>query len=307
MPDQFLLVFQEQWKITSRRLVEILRAERESRVGTEAGFTLTSAHYQKCLETVNAYMKELVHHRLGPQLLKIVDILIHRYPSGSVTNAEIDSTVLKNSVSVGVNHVALQFVKYICKILSLDTVLAAEVTGLRRTLLTQLNIKEFNSQSEFVDPSVSYVLRDVICSHCNTCKDVDLLRDPHLSGNVALDEDYRLSGSMVDPDDDHNDDAPLASPHWICNHCGTSYDVQEVEHRLLQDFQRLQTSFLLQDFRCIRTSSVSARFCSSQSEFCAPLRMDVLPGMMKSQLKVLQRVAEFHQFKWLSEALENVI
>jgi DNA polymerase epsilon subunit 1 len=217
--------------------------------------------------------------------------------------------VLKNNVSLGSNHVALQFVKYISKILSLDEVLASEVAGLRRTLLIQLNVKEFNAQSEFEDPSVSYILRDVICSHCNTCKDVDLLRDPLLSGKAVLDDEYRRSGAVLDPYSDQGggEETLLASPKWQCSHCGAAYDVLEVEHRLLEDVQRLQACFLLQDLRCSRTSAVSSRFCTSQSDFCAPLVMDCPPEEARSRLGVLLRVAEFHQFEWLLETLKNLL
>ena len=258
-------------------------------------------------------MKELVQYRLGPQLLKIVDVLIHRYPGGThSSHLSLDSSVLKNNVTHGSNQVALQFVKYISKILSLDAVLATEVAGLRRTLLTQLNVKEFNAQSEFEDPSVSYILSDVICTHCNTCKDVDLLRDPLLSGKAMLDEEYRRSssgGGGMDYNDQMSgtEETLLANPRWQCSHCGNAYDTLEVEHRLLEDVARLQASFLLQDFRCSRTSAVATRFCTSQSDFCAPLAMDCDPPKVKARLNVLLRVAEFHQFEWLLETLKNVL
>lgn len=124
-------------------------------------------------------MQQMVRHSLGPQLLETVDVLLHQY----------SSTQSQETNEKGNSHqIALNFVKYITKILSLDPSLSEEVSGLRRTLLTQvssplpclsvnmtlslsqLSMKEFNSQTEFEDPSPSYLLRDIICSYCNTCK-----------------------------------------------------------------------------------------------------------------------------------------
>jgi DNA polymerase epsilon subunit 1 len=310
-PDQYLLVFQQQWQLHIRIQKQSLQASSEAGGNGDFGReqqSFTSTNYQDCMDAVNEFMKELVRIRLGPQLLKIVDVLIHRYPGGSLANHELTSSVLKNSVSLGSNHVALQFVKYISKILSLDTVLANEVAGLRRTLLTQLNIKEFNAQSEFEDPSVSYIMRDVICTHCNTCKDVDLLRDPLLSGKAMLDEEYRRSSTTgaVDPYGEQEEETLLASPKWQCSHCGNAYDVFEVEQRLLEDVERISASFLLQDFRCSKTAAVSTRFCTSQSDFCAPLVMDFDPESVKVRLRTLRKVAEFHEFEWLLETLRNL-
>lgn len=34
----------------------------------------------------------------------------------------------------------------------------------------QLKVREFSPDSVFQDPCLSYVLRDVICSYCSTCR-----------------------------------------------------------------------------------------------------------------------------------------
>ncbi len=75
---------------------------------------------------------------------------------------------------------ALAFVRTICAVLALDSALDEEVAVLRRNLLKLVHVREFASASEFKEPCMSYVLRDVICPSCNDCRDLDLCRDPHL-------------------------------------------------------------------------------------------------------------------------------
>ena len=65
---------------------------------------------------------------------------------------------------------ALEFVKATTHVMGLDPQLTHEVAGLRRLLLTQLKVREFSADSVFVDPCLSYTLRDVICSYCSTCR-----------------------------------------------------------------------------------------------------------------------------------------
>jgi DNA polymerase epsilon subunit 1 len=103
---------------------------------------------------------------------------------------------------------ALEFVKATTHIMSLDTDLAEEVARMKRSLLMQLRVKEFSEESRFCDPSLSFVLRDVICSYCSTCRDIDLLRDSVLC-DASLERSVR----------------------WRCSHCGNGLNVVQVENR----------------------------------------------------------------------------
>lgn len=94
---------------------------------------LNSSDYEDCLESVRKFMQHMVRHSLGPQLLHTVDILLHQYSSSS-----------GGGWAKGSSHdIALNFVKYMTKILSLDPFLTEEVSGLRRTLLAQVIFRCF--------------------------------------------------------------------------------------------------------------------------------------------------------------------
>lgn len=57
---------------------------------------------------------------------------------------------------------ALEFVKYICKALSLDKNILTQVTKLKKDLLTIVNVREFSDEAEYVDPSLSFVVPQVL-------------------------------------------------------------------------------------------------------------------------------------------------
>lgn len=74
---------------------------------------------------------------------------------------------------------ALEFVKAICHVLSLDPSVEDTVGSLRRSMLKLIGVGEFSEEAVWRDPSVSYVLPGVICKSCNHCRDVDLGKDHH--------------------------------------------------------------------------------------------------------------------------------
>lgn len=74
---------------------------------------------------------------------------------------------------------ALEFVKAICHVLSLDPSIDDTVASLKRSMLKLIGVGEFSEKAIWRDPSVSYVLPGVICKTCNHCRDVDLGKDSY--------------------------------------------------------------------------------------------------------------------------------
>lgn len=56
---------------------------------------------------------------------------------------------------------ALEFVKYACKILSLDKNVTNQVLKLKKDLLKIVNVREFSEEAQFIDPSLSLVMPQV--------------------------------------------------------------------------------------------------------------------------------------------------
>ncbi len=56
---------------------------------------------------------------------------------------------------------ALEFVKYTCKVLSLDKNIQNQITKLKRDLFTIINAREFSDEAQYQDPSLSFVIPQV--------------------------------------------------------------------------------------------------------------------------------------------------
>jgi len=174
---------------------------------------------------------------------------------------------------------ALEYVKMVCHVLSLDPIVTSEVARLKANLLRLVGVHEFAPEAQFVNPCLSYVLPDVICSHCGWGRDVDLCRDRFVTGH-------------------HLDD----NLEWLCAHCNTPYVAHthrhtppsfadrvvraspshdgihvcrygrdSIEQRLVGIVQRASVGFQTQDLVCSRCRSVKADlmalYCDCSGQF----------------------------------------
>ena len=87
---------------------------------------------------------------------------------------------------------ALEFVKAVCQVMHLDVALQSSVDILKVQLLRLLAVRDFSPESQWHNPSLDFVLHDVICDYCNNCEDLDLCRDPELTdGEVPLQDRWK--------------------------------------------------------------------------------------------------------------------
>lgn len=77
------------------------------------------------------------------------------------------------------NGPALEFVKAVVKVLSVDKTIDDELMSLRRNMLRLVGVGEFSDLAVYEEPANTYILNEVICKACNHCRDLDLCKDKH--------------------------------------------------------------------------------------------------------------------------------
>lgn len=252
----------------------ILRYEKavQKNVGEQLGESAAMKHFLSAEQSPVVDEEDVVAQAT-------VDLM--QYIEGELTKAlltDVDQIVQMH----GGRTVALEFVKAICHVMTLEGSCATAVQGMRRLLLVQLQVQEFSTDSDFQLSAESYVLRDVICSYCSVCRDFDLLRDRALLAAAA------------------------AKEAWKCPYCLATLNMEEIESRLLQNCEQFATRFLLQDFRCAKTHMVSRRLCTAQSDLCAPLAMDYSAISANKDAAILTKVAQTHRFAFLLQAIKDI-
>ncbi|CAN7982572.1 unnamed protein product [Ixodes hexagonus] len=123
------------------------------------------------------YMKQLVSGELAQRLFGITQKIQQKLPSNLLDGENVFPTIPGCHLSQ--TSPALEFVKAVCQVLSLDGNITDEVTKLRRDLLRLIGVGEFSDQAMWKDPCLSFILTEVICKACNNCRDLDLCKDPY--------------------------------------------------------------------------------------------------------------------------------
>ncbi|XP_059750084.1 DNA polymerase epsilon catalytic subunit A isoform X1 [Balaenoptera ricei] len=178
------------------------------------------------------------------------------------------------------NNPALEFIKYVCKVLSLDTNITNQVNKLNRDLLRLVDVGEFSEEAQFRDPCRSYVLPEVICRSCNFCRDLDLCKDPSFSQD----------GSVL--------------PQWLCSNCQVAYDSSVIEMALVEALQKKLMAFTLQDLVCLKCRGVKetnmAVYCSCAGAFSLTIHTKVF----MEQIRIFRNIAQHYGMSYLMETLE---
>lgn len=179
---------------------------------------------------------------------------------------------------------ALEFVKTVCQVLSLDSNVSAQVGKLKRDLLKIIGAGQFSSSAEFVDPCLSYVLPEVICKNCNHVRDLDLCRDA-VSKESAKD----------------------AAAAWACSQCRSEYAVQDIEHALVEAVHRMSMACVLQDVKCTKCTLVKqpnlTLYCSCAGSFVNTLPMQDVA----KKLRTFSSIASHYKMEYLSEIVGWII
>ncbi|GAA6086212.1 DNA polymerase epsilon catalytic subunit A [Tachysurus ichikawai] len=181
------------------------------------------------------------------------------------------------------NNPALEFIKYVCQVLSLDANIVNQVNKLKRDLLRLVDVGEFSDEAQFRDPCNSYVLPEVICHQCNFCRDLDLCKDP----SVAQD------GSVL--------------PQWFCSNCQAQYDTESIEMALVEALQKKLMSYTLQDLECAKCRGVKESnmplYCSCAGDF----KLTFSTKSFTEQVDVFRSIAAHYNMNFLLETIDWIL
>ncbi|EQC32684.1 hypothetical protein SDRG_09658 [Saprolegnia diclina VS20] len=247
-------------------------------------FEFATKHATATSDDVAAHAQKLVTSYFTEKMLRLVpEIMAH--PS-------LSFPVLAGS-HLPWTHAALELVKCVCHVWSLDPNVASQVHQLKRALLKTMGISDYADEAAFANPSQSFVLPDIICSNCNVCRDVDLCREPGLMEATQSDETDDASGGAL----------------WQCPRCHHLYDMGDLEMRLVE---LVQTHFSLPyqqtDVVCLKcklpTEGHLRQLCVCSGTLgIAP---DV-PSQLHKTFKVVRQIALHQQFPYLIEIMDRLM
>jgi len=176
---------------------------------------------------------------------------------------------------------ALEFIKNVVKVLELDKSVETQVQSLKRSLLAQLDIPEYSRVAHWVNPCPKFILPDVFCCECQDSRDVNLCYIPPRGDE----EEYQHE--------------------WICEDCGTPYDVTTVERRLLHRVQLQLVRYHLQDIRRVKTKRVVTRVFEPVTDHA--MELDMSPAETKNEIRLLHSISELHNLDTLRTVTSGIL
>lgn len=256
---------------------------------------------EKKLSPLAKYSQRLVASYFSEKLLRIV-------PEIQSYNMDRDSFPVFAGSHLSMEHPALELVKFVSAVFQLEPCVEAQLGKMKRTLLKLLHVSEFADDAQFVNPSLSFAVPDVICLCCNLCRSVDLCRDPQLF-NGSSRSSSSDGGKHPDGDHDETEEASSSavSSSWHCPRCSALYDKNAFERRLVEMVEAQSVQYQLQDLYCqkchLPAEHKMREYCNCSGTY------GLQPGAkeeLQETLRILHRIAQQHEFEWLLETVQRL-
>ncbi|KAK6582509.1 hypothetical protein PZA11_004917 [Diplocarpon coronariae] len=181
---------------------------------------------------------------------------------------------------------ALQLVKSLMQVLSLDKNITTEARLLRKDLLALFEIREFSTEARFENPSESLKLSQVICENCTMARDIDFCRDEDL---VPL-----SSGE-------------ISATSWKCTFCAAELNRLAIEERLIGMVEGAVSEWQGQDFRCCKCKAVRVNDFMEHCACSGVWGETVERDSVVRRLRVFERVAGAFGLRMLGVVAADVL
>lgn len=191
---------------------------------------------------------------------------------------------------------ALQLVKSLMQVLSLDRNITLEARLLRKDLLALFEIREFSTEARFENPSESLKIQGVICENCTMSRDIDFCRDEDL-----------LPSSDTNANSNSNGDSAAATRPWTCTFCASEFSRLQLEERLIASVQSVVSEWAGQDLKCVKCKSIRVNDFMEHCACSGGWAETVKREEVVRRVKVLQRVAGAYGLRMLGVVVGEVL
>lgn len=258
---------------------EQMNATVRPRRSTNLSQSLTAQLGLGSLQNTADFAKKFISGDMSQKLFQIVQRIYKKVPQSVLTIQEYPNLDLDGKERKSINP-ALELIKSVCKVLSLDKEIESEVYNLQRNMLRLIKIGSFSDSVEWKDPCISLILPEVICKACNHTRDIDLCKD-----NFCIIEESRYM--------------------WKCPLCKINYDNEEIEFLLIDVLNRKSMGYILQDLQCCKCNEIKREnmnlLCSCSGDFKTLISRDEIVKFVK----ICKSVARKCNMETLMEIVEN--
>eukprot|EP01080_Neovahlkampfia_damariscottae_P004429 gene4429-7804_t len=161
----------------------------------------------------------------------------------------------------------IKFINLLCFILSFDEKIKQQVEFMKLSLL-KLTKDENENEDDDLFNNDSFILNNFICEFCNSCKNIDLLRDPNILEYKCLD-------------------------------CFKQYNKDIIEGKLIDILKNIIHSFQFQDLECSKCQNIKYQFMNKNCDCSGDWKLK-----QTKKLDIFKKIGKYHQFDLLNEYLK---
>ncbi|XP_067928568.1 DNA polymerase epsilon catalytic subunit A-like [Watersipora subatra] len=228
---------------------------------------------------VSDFSTAMVQEDIAPRMYQLITYL-HQHNFHS-DREDVPQFLQLPGSHLLLSNPALQLAKTVCHVLSLDSNITENIADLKLDLLRILNIGQFAADAEFVNPSTSYTLSEMLCTACNTTCDLDICRD------ITFSQTHQ----------------PVK--YWSCPSCSEPYSSSKVEEILIRKVQKEVMAYILQDFTCVKCKMVKRRhmdrYCECSGRYTNVMRTEDF----KKNHQLFYNIAKHFRLARLQEVLAS--
>ncbi|XP_076247642.1 DNA polymerase epsilon catalytic subunit 1 [Calliopsis andreniformis] len=252
---------------------------RPRRKSTSLSQSLTAQLGLGSLENTAEFAKKLISGDMSQKLFQIVQKIYKKIPETELTIKEYPNLDLDGKESKRINP-ALELIKSVCKVLSLDKEVESEVYNLQTNMLRLIRIGSFSDVAEWKDPCISLILPEIICKACNHTRDIDLCKD-----NFCVMEENRYM--------------------WKCPLCKMNYDNEEIEFLLIDALNRKSMGYMLQDLQCCKCKEIKRENMNELCSCSGNFKTLIPRSEIVKFVKICRSIARKCNMETLMEIVEN--
>jgi DNA polymerase epsilon subunit 1 len=219
----------------------------------------------------------LIKTYVTDRLMQVVPKIDRAMPGDAAVDHADDFPKLAGS-HLKLHRPALELVKTCVQVFGLDDTATESVSQLRKNLLRLLKVREFSKDAAFVDPCLSLDLVEVVCSFCNHVHELDFARNKNLTEGV-----------------------------YKCYECENDFDLNSIEHHLIENVQRQSMAFQLQDLCCGKCHMIKEDNCSPYCVCSGEFNHTISDKEFATKMATMQKVATFHDLPMLNDELEWIM
>ncbi|RDA92716.1 hypothetical protein CP533_1400 [Ophiocordyceps camponoti-saundersi (nom. inval.)] len=173
---------------------------------------------------------------------------------------------------------ALELIKTVMQVLSLERSATTEARRLRRDMLSLVDVREFSREGTFTNPSTSLKLSQVSCDSCTLARDLDFCRDEVL----------------------------LQLGPWRCPLCDAAYDRVALEERLVADLYARAVEWAVQDVACDRCRALRVNDLMEHCPCGGEWKEVFVRADAVKTAEIMKKVADYYGLRMLAAAVDEV-